>query len=296
MQEFSFEATGTKWGILVDEDVPEGLFAELVTEAARFESLYSRFKDDSIIGRINAVGKLGEEQRVEVSSELGEMLKFGKELQELTKGAFDLNVAGLLEGYGYDASYAFELKKDLIEKERGSWNLEELYPQVFLWTKGYVSLDLGAFGKGRLIDKLADRLLERGIRHYLVDGGRDFRGTVKRDDSAWRIALEHPFDANLAIGEFELKNCALACSGISQRKVKEFHHFMDLETRAPISQPVGVFVSAESAMMADGVGTAIAVTRGACLSELRDKFEFDYTLVREDGGLVEVGFRKYLYV
>jgi thiamine biosynthesis lipoprotein len=188
------------------------------------------------------------------------------------------------------------LKKDLIEKERGSWNVEELYAQIFLWTKGYVSLDLGAFGKGRLIDKLADRLLERGIRHYLVDGGRDFRGTVKRDDSAWRIALEHPFDANLAIGEFELKNCALACSGISQRKVKEFHHFMDLEKRAPISQPVGVFVSAKNAMIADGVGTAIAVTRGVCVPKLRNKFEFDYTLVREGGGLVEEGFRKYLYI
>jgi thiamine biosynthesis lipoprotein len=289
MQEFNFEATGTKWGILVDGDVPQGLFAELCAEVESFESLYSRFKDDSIIGKLNVVGRLGEEQRVVVSDELGEMLRFGEELRELTKGAFDLNVAELLEGYGYDASYAFEMRKDLIEKERGFWGVEELYAKTFLWTKGYVSLDLGAFGKGRLIDKLADRLREREVRYYLVDGGRDFWGTEKSDGSAWRIALEHPFDANLAIGEFELKNCALACSGISQRKIKEFHHFMDLGRRAPISQPVGVFVSAKNAMTADGVSTAVAVSSESYWSVLMDKYGVRGAVVRENGELVDFG-------
>lgn len=296
MQELNFEATGTKWSVLVDGNVPEGVVAELLAEASRFESLYSRFKDDSMIGKINAVGKIGKEQRVEVSVELAEMLRLGKELQGLTEGAFDLNVAGLLEGYGYDARYAFEVKQEMIDRERGAWNVEELNAKTFLWTKGYVSLDLGAFGKGKLIDKLVERLLERGVRHYLVDGGRDFRGTEKSDGSAWRIALEHPFNAKLAIGEFELKKCALACSGISQRKVNDFHHFMDIEKKVPVKQPVGVFVRAKSAMVADGVGTAIAVTRDACVSKLKEKFDFDFALVRQDGGLVEEGFEDYLYV
>lgn len=120
MQELNFEATGTKWSVLVDGNVPEGVVAELLAEASRFESLYSRFKDDSMIGKINAVGRIGKEQRVEVSVELAEMLRWGKELQELTEGAFDLNVAGLLEGYGYDARYAFEVKQEMIDRERGA--------------------------------------------------------------------------------------------------------------------------------------------------------------------------------
>lgn len=341
MEQFSFEATGTQWTILIDQLVDRFVLDAVKECAVEFEERFSRFKVTSEIGEINSkiqtfqdqnysIRENGhsepfddshtrEESRHElsqdssqvsrsetvqndehfvISSELAEMLVFGKELQGVTDGYFDLNVASILEGYGYDSKYSFQKDEKLLHQRMGEWSIDRSKvkgQKSKLSINGLVKLDLGAFGKGRLIDNIAGLLDSYMVQHYLVDGGRDFYGTTKADGSAWMIALEHPFDAGMAIGEFALKNCALACSGISQRKVKEFHHFMDTKTRMPVAEPVGVFVAAESAMVADGVSTAMAVSSEDYIYALHKKYGVSYCVVYRSGEIIEKDFSNYLY-
>lgn len=326
MKQFSFEATGTLWTILVDQEFELSVFEAIRECAEEFEMKFSRFKETSEIGRINSAvvtplkngihleAKNNQNsstnnqiitnyqssmiKELAVSDELAEMLVFGKELQKISDGYFDVNVASVLEGHGYDREYSFRRNEELLKRVRGEWSVERSKvkgQRSKLNANGLVRLDLGSFGKGRLIDLIADLLRGRGISYFLVDGGRDFYGTSKADGSAWMIGLEHPFDAMLAIGEFPLKNCALACSGISQRKVKDFHHFMDTKTNKPVAEPVGVFVSAESAMVADGVSTAMVVSPVDYVSPLHEEYDISYCVVYRSGEIIETGFSNYLY-
>lgn len=283
MKEYSFQATGTVWTIIVDTDcVSEDHFIHLREYSLAFERIYSRFIETSMIGDINSrQSNAITSQRYEISEELLKLLNFGAELKELTHGYFDINVGSILEGYGYDKTYSFTENVEVRLKTRGNWKIDD---QVLI-CEGLVSLDLGAYGKGYLIGLLAEELRKRGYEHFLIDGGRDFWGSTKRSGEAWVIALEHPHDEKLAIGEYLIKNSALACSGTMHRKRGDFHHLINPMDHAPSQLVEAVFVSHSDPMIADGVSTALFVTPKQKYAQLLSSYKPEYCIVFSDGSI-----------
>lgn len=283
MQEYSFQATGTVWHISIDADyVPEEFFVQLREHAFAFERTYSRFIKTSVIGLINREqSERQSERRYAISEEMVMLLSFGRELQELTEGYFDINVASILEGYGYDQSYSFEPNDARRMEVRGLWKVEGLE----LVCSGLVHLDFGAYGKGYLIGLLAEEIKKQGYQFCLVDGGRDFWGSSKRDGSPWKIALEHPKDATLAIGELELKNKALACSGVMHRKTDNFHHLINPHEHRPTEEVLASFVHCENPMIADGLSTAFFVSPISLHRNILRKYSPEYCVIYQDGRL-----------
>ena len=129
-------------------------------------------------------------------------------------------------------------------------------------------LDLGAIGKGAVVDHLADWLAERGYRRFLLEAGGDVLvSDLKPDGTQWRIWIRHPrsADAPLAIATIGAagERVALATSGDYERFVERdgvrYHHILNPATGHPDSDAVSVSVIAGSAMEADALATALFV-------------------------------------
>lgn len=273
MDELRLDALGTNWSIVVDDDVLEPSLRRILSKQIHdFDEEYSRFKPESPLSHLNT---LDTSVPIPISQELETMLSFGLQLSYLTDGLFDANVANWEKAYGYDETYSFKDPSEVTLPNKGTFSIHDHH----LLKKGTVALDLGAFGKGFLIDLLATTLRHHHKKHFLVDGGRDFFATSKADGSAWIIGLEHPTDPSLAIGIVPLKNAGFAASNSFHRKVGTFHHILNGQNGKPTTGLASVFTIAKSAMEADGLSTAIFVTSEHFWPQLHQHFEFEYLSV-----------------
>jgi FAD:protein FMN transferase len=117
-----------------------------------------------------------------------------------------------------------------------------------------VLLDVGAAGKGQLVDLVDDVLDGLGHTRRVVDASGDLRATA----TPMRVALEHPADPTRAIGVVELDGRAVAASATTRRAWGDgLHHVLDAVTGEPTRGVVATWAIARSAMLADGIATAL---------------------------------------
>jgi len=127
---------------------------------------------------------------------------------------------------------------------------------------GGPALDVGAAGKGQLVDLVAEVLIEHGVAEWTVDASGDLR----HRGAPIRVALEHPWDTTTAVGIVELADGALCASATNRRRWVDLdgntvHHVLDALTGVPVDGIVASWVVAADAMTADGVATALFFTR-----------------------------------
>ena len=231
--------------IAEDEVAAREAAAEAFSECARIENAYSRFVDGNELAILNAhVGEWAE-----VSEELLQLIAFAKRAGEKTKGAFDVSVKSILEGWGYDSAYS------LKEGRPGRTGTIEL-------TEGRVRIgapiELGGLGKGYALDRMLSFL--NGFPNVHLNAGGDLivRG-VNENAEPWRIVFEHPEDPARGIGTVDTTGLALASSSPSRRKWRNRHHLVDPRTGEPAAGMLAVYTQSSSALLADVYSTALFV-------------------------------------
>ncbi|ALX67335.1 FAD:protein FMN transferase [Microbacterium sp. XT11] len=253
MTVWRFDAIGTGWeieGALTDDD-RDAVQAEI----ARFDREWSRFRDDS------AVTRLGREGGRMLSADAAPMLDAFRALSAATGGAVNPLVAQSLEALGYDASYSLVPGEPVAAPS--DWMTR------VTWADGAVTasvpslLDIGALGKGRLVDLVVARL--RDVPGDLVvDAG----GDIRVRGGAVRIGLEHPYDPSAAIGVVTLEDAALCASAINRRAWGDgLHHVLDARSGDPVRTWAATWAIAPDAMTADAVATALFFDGGPALAE-----------------------------
>jgi thiamine biosynthesis lipoprotein len=117
-----------------------------------------------------------------------------------------------------------------------------------------VVLDVGAAGKGYLVDLVGDMLADAGIGEHIVDASGDLRTR----GVPMTIALEHPLDPRLAVGVAELTEGAFCASATTRRTWGDgLHHVLDPTTGLPVRGVIATWVLAPTALAADGIATAL---------------------------------------
>ncbi|OGV90570.1 hypothetical protein A3A66_02310 [Microgenomates group bacterium RIFCSPLOWO2_01_FULL_46_13] len=276
MERVEFSALGTRWTVLIeDRRFPPAVKNQLVNLARRFEKRFSRFIPSSEIGRINE----SKQRVIPVSDELLNLLEFANRLTDLSEGAFTSTIGGVLEAYGYDRRYQFKLDKKRLTAYRTS--RLSFFDKKLVKPKG-AQLDLGGFGKGYLIDQVAKLLTGQNINYFLIDGGGDMYATTKKTGEGWQVGLQHPQQTKQVIGKLELKNQAFAGSSPKYRRVGNFHHLINPHTKQPVRQVAATFVTANSAMVADGVATALFVSPSTCWKSIETTLKITYAAVFSD--------------
>jgi thiamine biosynthesis lipoprotein len=238
-----FDALGTPWRIDTERPLPDELRAAVTERIARFDRDWSRYRDDSLVARIAR-----EPGRHRLPADAGPLLALYAELYEATRGRVSPLVGGALAASGFGPRLAGVPDAVPSFEDALAWD------GAHLDTAGPVLLDVGAAGKGYLVDLVSALLAEAGIARSVVDGSGDLR--IR--DVPMRIALEHPGDPTKAIGVAELAEGALSASAGNRRRLADGrHHVLDAVTGLPARDVVASWAVAPDELTADGASTAL---------------------------------------
>jgi thiamine biosynthesis lipoprotein len=264
--ELRFEAIGAPWRIDTPGPLTASVVAAIHERIERFDATYSRFRSDSLVSRI------AREPGVwQFPPDAPLLFDLYRRLYDATDGAMNPLVGDRLADLGYDSSYSLRATGAVTSVPR--WEDAIAWDGERLTTVRPVSLDVGAAGKGYLVDLVAEVLCDAGIGQYTVDASGDI---LHRGDEPLRIALEHPFDPELAIGVYELTDGALCASAPNRRTWGTgLHHIIDAVTGDPTVRVAATWAMASSCLVADGLATALFFAPAAALAP-----EFDFEYVR----------------
>jgi FAD:protein FMN transferase len=243
---WTFEAIGTHWRIDTRDALPPSIAEAVTVRVERFDRDWSRFRADS---RVSALATPG---RHRLADDAGPLLAFYRELFEATAGRVTPLVGRTLEALGYDAAYRLRAADDIPRVP--AWDAAIAWDGEYLDVVKPVVLDVGAAGKGYLVDLVSDLLADAGIDEHIVDASGDLRSR----GVPMRIALEHPLDPRKAVGIAELVDGAFCASATTRRAWGDgLHHVIDPLTGLPARGVLATWVLAPTALVADGIATAL---------------------------------------
>lgn len=248
----TFEALGTKWWITVFDEIPKetlhGIFNTLKHSTHIYEARYSRFKPDSLISKLNRDRTLDDPDK-----ELCRLLTYGKSLYIRSNTKFNLLTGHILEARGYNTDYSFNATDP--ESIFPGNPITDLFitPEKIMLSEGNV--DIGGFGKGYLIDKLAKIMkTEHQIKYFLINGGGDIYATSHHGEPI-EIYLEHPIEPSQMIHKTTLFEQGFAASSPFKRtwrsSNKKYSHIVSNEDVPSMA----TFVKAHKACDADAFAT-----------------------------------------
>jgi len=211
-----------------------------VAWVADFEARYSRFRPDSVIGRINAAA--GREW-VEIDAEMEQLLDFCASVHFLTQGTLDVTATPVLRLWDYkaaaprvptDAEVAAALR--LV----GWAKVQRVPGRVFLPEPG-MALDFGGWGKEYAVDAVAALARSLGITRALVDFGHDLHAVgAAPGKPGWHVGLEDPANpTGPCRGSLAAADLAVASSGDYLRGFtvggRRYGHIIDPRTGRPVA-------------------------------------------------------------
>ncbi len=273
---YAFDAIGTSWNI----DIPERLSTEkeesllvLIRERIEaYDKAYSRFRSDSI------VSSMAEGPGVYAMPEDSvELFTLYKKIYDLTDGKVTPLIGDVLVSAGYDAEYSLTPQGELTVPL--SWDEVFTYEPHKITMHIPTVLDIGAGGKGHLID-IVGRLLEKeGVMSYVIDAGGDLL-QKSTENSILRVGLEDPRDRTQVVGVVEIVNGSVCGSAGNRRVWEGFHHIIDPFSLSSPTDILAVWVVAETAFVADMLTTALFFVSA---ETLMPHFNFSYALIYADG-------------
>jgi FAD:protein FMN transferase len=275
-----FDAIGTHWEIETEEPLRPDLLAAIRRRAEAFDAAYSRFRPDSVVASVAAASRGG---RFTFPADSVALFALYDRLHAATDGAVDPLVGRDLELLGYDSAYS--LTRAPTEEwhrahaaGRPVWSRDVVREGATIVTRRPLTIDLGAAGKGYLVDLICGLLREAGLAQFIVDGSGDLR---QSGGPALRVGLEDPRDAGLVIGVANLEDQALCASATNRRAWGDgLHHVLDARTGVPVHDVIATWAVADDAATADGLATALFFTGGKRLAR---EFRFTYVRMFHDG-------------
>ena len=230
---------------LTEEDAAP-IFADVAQELDRLETIFSLYRTDSEITRLNRDGVL-----TAPSPEMLQVLSLSDTLHHATGGVFDPTVQplwlALADGQGVEAA----------RTQVGWKRLRFDSAEVRFETPG-MALTLNGIAQGAVTDRIAALLRARGLRDVLIDIGEIAALGRRADGAAWSVGIADP--EGQVLRRMTLTDRALATSA-------PLGTVLDFETgQGHILNPAGgaparalVSVSAPDAALADGLSTALCL-------------------------------------
>lgn len=288
-----FEAIGTKWEIVIKNEISDikekelyGLIMERINE---FDKNYSRFRQDSFV--------------TEMSKNIG-LYKLQDDAKKLfdayfliykhTNGSVTPLIGKLMEEIGYDSEYSFVPKK-LNNPPKWEDAINYNYPNIEI--KEPVLIDIGAGGKGYLVDIIGVIMEKYGIKSFMVNAGGDIIYRNTKNDNL-RVGLEDPMDFEKIIGVALISNQSICGSAGNRRKWNKYHHIMDPHSLTPSKKIIASWVVAETTLEADLLSTALFFVEGLELKKRsEEQFRFEYLVLYEDRSIKKSdGFNAELFL
>lgn len=280
---FSFPAMGTRIDVAGRGGDPAAIARDSCALVAELESLWSVFRSDSDVSRINA-----STDWCPVDRRSDALLRDAVELSEASGGAFSPLVGALVELWGLKgarspgaggARPAPTPSDEEVERavracdpsrlhrdSRGRWRIagdEGPRPR----------LDLGGIAKGETADRLRDAAASAGAEGVLVSVGTSSIAVhgSRRDGSAWRVGLRDPEGPEDSWGSrVDLARGSLSTSGVLLPGAASpfARHILDPRSGRFASSGIRqATVMCASGVLAEVLSTALVVGGADCVDE-----------------------------
>jgi thiamine biosynthesis lipoprotein len=255
-----------------DEALLRSAGAAAVAEVRRIEAAYSRYRPDSVVGRLNALAGSG--QPLEVDDETLALLDFAGRLCTLSEGRFDATSGVLRRAWDFRAARLPSADAVQALLPLVGWPMVRRHGRQVGLERAGMELDFGGFGKEYAADRAAAVLRAAGVSAGFVDLGGDLAILGPRaDGSPWRLGIRHPRDSKALLAEVDLAGGALATSGDYERFFevdgRRWHHVLDARCGWPVEHWRSVSVLAPSCAAAGAVCT-LAMLAGDAAPALLD--------------------------
>ncbi|WP_223292855.1 MULTISPECIES: FAD:protein FMN transferase [Shewanella] len=249
-----------------------------VTECARIENKYSRYKYDSMLTKLN--DNAGRWQNID--EETSAIFYFAQQCHELSDGLFDITAGRVLALW----SYATQAKlPDPLEIEQAIQHVG--FEQIMLEPKrcfipSGMRLDLGGIGKEYACDRISTHLkAQYPALPVLVNLGGDISCSLA-NPSGWKVGIEDPKLLNTAVKFTSLVQGALTTSGNTRRVInigeKTYGHIISPQTGYPVEYaPISVTVKAENCLIA-GMLSTIAMLKGKESTQFLDSQNVEHEI------------------
>ena len=251
-----------------------------IAEIQRIEYKYSRYRDDSIVSRINAAAGV---DPVDCDEETCSLLAYADSLFRSSDGLFDITSGVLRRAWDFrtprvpdDAELAALL--GLV-----GWPLVERDKSRIRLPRAGMEIDFGGFGKEYAADRAGAILAANGLRHGYVNLAGDMRILgPKPDGQPWLIGIQDPRRGGEILATIPVTQGGLATSGDYERFFeldgKRYCHILDPRSGRPVNYWQTVSAVAPFAAMA-GSCTTIAMLKQSRGIEFLDACGISYLAV-----------------
>jgi FAD:protein FMN transferase len=270
-QDFRFDGIGTGWEISTPVPLSPGQRSSVLAEVERYDSTWSRSREDSLVTRISVAPG-----QYELPPEATGLAALYRQLYTLSGGAMTPLIGESLERLGYDPHYSLQPRGEAAPPP--AWDTVLEWRGASVRTTAPVVLDIGAAGKGQLVDLVAEQLRGHGVTDFFIDASGDL---LNGGQEPVQVSLEHPYEPSKAIGTVALGSGALCASASNRRAWGDgLHHLLDGTTGAPVRTVVATWARAGTAMEADALATALFLVPA---EDLERHFRFSWLKVFSNG-------------
>ncbi len=277
-----------------DEGLSEEAIEAAFSEIERIEGVFSAFKDDSEISKINRL-KPGE--AVKVSDEVFDLIESAVIFSKKTNGAFDITVKPLVDAWKKAGARNRILTDDelsLAMARVGSSNLIlDRDKKTVAFAKKGMALDMGGIAKGYATGQAINVLKSRGIDNAIVNSGGAMYCLGKRSKKIpWRVGIRHPRAKDKMLLELDLTDMAINTSGDYERYFlvngKRYSHIIDPRSGYPIGDGiVSASVIAKDSATSDILATTLCILGEEGLGLVRSIDGSDAIMVFNDNGALK---------
>jgi thiamine biosynthesis lipoprotein len=289
---FEFTAMASPCEVVIeshDEAAMRRAAGAAMDEVRRIEARYSRYREGSVVSRINA-GAGG--AFVAIDEETHALLAFAGTLHAISGGRFDATSGVLRRAWDFRAQRMpregeLEALLPLV-----GWQHVELEAGRVRLAQAGMELDFGGFGKEYAADRAAGVLRAHGMQHALVNLGGDVHVTGPRGGSgrggAWQVAIAAPRGGAEHLASLPVRAGGIATSGdyerFFERDGRRYCHILDARTGWPVQGWRSITCWAPNTTAAGALCT-VAMLQGEGAIAWLDAQGASYLAVRGDGEL-----------
>jgi thiamine biosynthesis lipoprotein len=190
----------------------EAIAEAAITEVARIEQRYSRYRSDSVLAEINDVAQRA--GSIVVDDETAKLLDYAYPVTNAATALFDITSGILRRILRFKSGRLPDRKAidDLLSRI-GLSKLSWQRPRLTFLIAG-MELDFGGTGKEYAADQAAAVCIALGIRHGLIELGGDITVIGPHPNlNPWNIGIRHPRNPESSIVSVLVDHGALTSSG-----------------------------------------------------------------------------------
>lgn len=178
-----------------------------------FNNLLSTYISDSELSTLNNVDTL-----FNISNELYDILKISDDIYKATEGSFDPTIGKLVNLWGFGPRKILKTPDTLkVIETLKNIGFNQIYfdDKIAVRNNLNIYLDFSAIAKGYAVDMLAEFLIRKNIKSFMIEIGGEVRCSGLNKNKNWVIGIDDPLESNsnFPFASVSLVDRSLATSG-----------------------------------------------------------------------------------